>query len=430
MSDKDKLQFQLDEEKSAAFKLMEEAGESIFLTGRAGAGKSTLLTHFRQNTKKNVAVTASTGIAAINVSGQTLHSFFGFGIDITPEKAAEGCHPRRSELLKAVDTIVVDEISMVRADLLDAVDARLRFCRENDLPFGGVQMVFIGDLYQLPPVLEERDKTWFLKSYDSPYFFSARSFKNAGVKHVVLNNVYRQTEKKFIEVLNKMRIGEFSEKDLAMLNKRAKASISRRSMKGAVYLTTTNNLAENINAEELMRLKGDAKTWRGIIIGNFPTHRIPASQNLVLKVGAQVMLLNNDSQGRWVNGDIGKVAGFGDIGVQVEIAKRGTHTLTTHRWDSIEFAYNERLKKTESVVKGSYYQYPLKLAWAVTIHKSQGQTFDKVVIDLGKGAFAPGQAYVALSRCTSLGGLTLRQPIRKDDVFVDEPVARFMNGAV
>jgi len=429
VSDKNKPQFRLDEEKSSAFKLMEETGESIFLTGRAGAGKSTLLTHFRQNTKKSVAVTASTGIAAINVSGQTLHSFFGFGIDITPEKAAEGCHPRRGELIKSVDTIVIDEISMVRADLLDAVDARLRVCRENDSPFGGVQMIFMGDLYQLPPVLEEKDKSWFSKLYDSPYFFSARSFKNAGVKQVVLNNVYRQTEKKFIDVLNKIRVGEFSEKDLAMLNKRVKSSISRKALKGVVYLTTTNNLAESINTEELTRLKGEARARQGIIIGNFPSHRIPAAQNLILKVGAQVMLLNNDSQGRWVNGDIGTVVGFGDIGVEVEITKRGTHTLTTHRWDNVEFAYNDRLKKMESVVRGSYYQYPLKLAWAVTIHKSQGQTFDKVVIDLGKGAFAPGQAYVALSRCTSLGGLTLRQPVRREDVFIDEPVASFMSGA-
>ena len=362
MPDEGKPQFRLDEEKSSAFKMMEETGESIFLTGRAGAGKSTLLTHFREHTKKNVAVTASTGIAAINVSGQTLHSFFGFGIDITPEKAAESCHPRRSELIKAVDTVIIDEISMVRADLLDAVDARLRFCRENNSPFGGVQMVFMGDLYQLPPVLEEKDKAWFLKSYESPYFFSARSFKNAGVRHVVLNNVYRQTEKKFIDVLNKIRVGEFSEKDLAMLNKRVKTSISRKALKGAVYLTTTNNLAESINAEELMRLKGEARARQGILIGSFPLQRIPTVQNLVLKVGAHWMLLRNDSQGRWVNGDMGVVVGFGDIGVEVEITKRGTHTLTTHRWDNVEFAYNDRLKKMESVVRGSYYQYLRRLS--------------------------------------------------------------------
>ena len=432
------MKLRLNKEKRAAFDLIENTNNNVFLTGRAGSGKSTLLKYLREKTKKKMATLGSTGIAAINVGGQTVHSFFGFGIDITPDKAKNKSDFRRKSLIEKLERIFIDEVSMVRADLLDSVDAYLRANKNKNLPFGGVQMILMGDLYQLPPVVTERDKEWFYKIYDSPYFFSAHSFKELNAKYIALEKVFRQKEKDLIRILNDIRLGRSSAKDLEILNTRVRPFSSPEEMDCTVYLASTNNLADRVNSEQLSRLAGKTFNFNGLISGCFPENSLPAPKMLALKEGAQVMMANNDQYGLWVNGDIGKVVSIKESGgsptsVTVDIAGRGEYVLYQHQWDVVEFQYNEAAKRVETAVKGSYSQYPVKLAWAVTIHKSQGKTFDKVVIDLGKGAFAPGQTYVALSRCTSLDGLILRRPLSSQDIFTDEKIAEFtrqMEGSV
>lgn len=423
------MKLRLNKEKKEAFELIEKTNSNVFLTGRAGSGKSTLLKFLKEKTKKKTVVLAPTGIAAINVGGQTIHSFFGFGTDITPEKARNKIDFRRRFFIESLERIIFDETSMIRADLLDSVDANLRANKKKDLPFGGVQMVFMGDLYQLPPVVTEADKEWFFKIYDSPYFFSANSFRSIDVKYVALEKVFRQKEKSLIKILNAIRLGETKPNDLAVLNAHVKPFSSPDEMEGTVYLTTTNNLADRINAEQLAKLPGKTFVLNGLTMGDFPETSFPSPRILYLKEGAQVMMVNNDSLGLWVNGDIGKIISIkeasGIYSIRVDMPGRGQYDLYQHQWDLVEFKFNEKEKRVETAVRGSYRQYPLKLAWAVTIHKSQGKTFDKVVIDLGRGAFAPGQTYVALSRCTSLDGLTLRRPITSADIFTDEKIAEF-----
>lgn len=424
------MKLRLNEEKKAAFDLIENTNHNVFLTGRAGSGKSTLLKYLKEKTKKKMVVLGSTGIAAINVGGQTIHSFFGFGIDITPEKAKNKFDFRRKNLMRSLERIFIDEISMVRADLLDSIDAYLRAARGNNLPFGGVQMVLMGDLYQLPPVVTEQDKEWFYKIYESPYFFSAHSFKAMNAKYIALEKVFRQKEKDLVRILNDIRLGKSSAKDLEILNTRVRPFSSPEEMEGTVYLATTNKLADAVNNEQLAKLSSKVFNFTGVISGRFPENNVPAPTMLALKEGAQVMMVHNDQDGFWVNGDVGKVLSIKENGgvfiIRVEIAGRGEYDLCQHRWDMVEFQYNEAAKRVETAVKGSYSQYPVKLAWAVTIHKSQGKTYDKVVIDLGKGAFAPGQTYVALSRCTSLDGLILRRPLTSQDIFTDDKIAEFI----
>ncbi len=410
---------------------MEDTGKSVFITGRAGTGKSTLLNYFRQTTGKKVVILAPTGVAALNVRGQTIHSFFRFKPDITPEKVKKLRFDNDNKnIYKKLDTIVIDEISMVRADLLDCVD---KFLRLNgpmfDRPFGGLQMIFIGDLYQLPPVVTGAEKKAFTGIYETPYFYSAAVFNAMEAEFVELEKVYRQHDEAFIDLLNSIRNRSITEEGLNLLNQRYIPDFKPRPGDFYVYLTTTNALADEINNKELAKLKGKPHTFTGLIEGEFGNEYLPTLVDLNVKPGSQVMMLNNDARGRWVNGSIGKITRIiqtrnEDPIIVVDLKNGETVDVTPHTWEVFRFFAEEGELRSEVI--GSFTQYPLTLAWALTIHKGQGKTFDRVIIDIGKGTFAHGQTYVALSRCTTLNGIVLKQPILKKHIWTDRKVVDFL----
>lgn len=410
---------------------MERTQENIFLTGRAGTGKSTLLRHFQTHSAKKLVVLAPTGVAAINVDGQTIHSFFGFAPGITVDDAGRR-HSRRSAFFKEIEAIVIDEISMVRADLLDCVDQFLRANgRNKKLPFGGVQMIFIGDLYQLPPVVGGGEEAIFETAYESPYFFSAHSFQSLDIHCVELKDVHRQSDPEFIAVLDALRISRVEDGHLEIINQRVVDEQFDFSDDAYVYLVPTNGAASTINNAKLGQIQSGAFISEGVVAGDFFARELPTESRLFLKRGAQVMLLNNDQRGRWVNGDVGFIEDIkkdadGTLIVDVRLSDGTVHAVERHTWEKIKYIYNKDAKKIESQRVGSFAQYPLRLAWALTIHKAQGKTFDKMIIDFGHGTFAHGQAYVALSRCRSLDGLWLVRPLEKRHAFIDRRVENFM----
>lgn len=408
---------------------MENSQKNVFVTGKAGTGKSTLLDYFRKTTKKKIAVLAPTGVAAVNILGQTIHSFFGFRPDITLQKIKR---VNRAGLYRALDAVVIDEISMVRADLLDCVDKFLRLNGKNqERPFGGIQMIFFGDLYQLPPVVTGKEKEIFKTHYKSQYFFDAKAFENFRMDFIELEKIYRQKDEKFIELLNSIRNNSATEKELALLNRRVDAAFETKPGEFYIQLATLNEMANKKNEVELAKLKTRLFAYKGGIKGNFDLQYLPCEIELKLKVGSQIMLLNNDSQGRWINGSVGKIvdiekSGTGNPAIIVELRNGQKAEVEPYTWKIFQLEYNQNAKALESRTIGSFTQYPLKLAWAVTIHKSQGKTFDKVIIDIGKGTFAHGQMYVALSRCTSLDGIVLKKPIEKKHILMDWRIVKFL----
>jgi len=421
-----------------AYDCLENGSGNIFITGKAGTGKSTLLQYFRDHTVKNVAVLAPTGVAAVNIKGQTIHSFFRFKPDITPERA-RAIKIRRTQkaLYQKVDTIVIDEVSMVRADLLDCIDTFLRLHGKNRMePFGGVQLVFVGDLYQLPPVVPHNEQGIFKDVYSSPYFFDSniyRELNNSGqhprrFQIIELKKIYRQKEEDFIKLLGTIRNKTATEVHLEALNKRYIPLFTPAEDDFYIYLTTTNVVADRVNLQRLTELKTDPYSHEGTVTGKFDSKNLPTHQILNLKIGAQVMLLNNDPGGRWINGSIGKIIGILEEGkiIGVELSDGQLVEVTPFQWDMFRFFFNEDSEALESESVGSFKQYPLRLAWAVTIHKSQGKTFGKVIVDMGGGAFAHGQTYVALSRCTNFEGLVLKRPILKRHILLDDDVVKFM----
>ena len=407
---------------SDAFDLLENTRSNVFLTGKAGTGKSTFLHFFREATKKNIAVVAPTGVAALNVGGQTIHSFFrlkpGF-IDVVALK------PTRSRVLKELELLIIDEISMVRADVFDGIDQSLRLARKNDKPFGGVQLCVIGDLFQLPPVVSREEKAFFAQYYPSPFFFCAKAFEAANFTPIQFNTIHRQNDGVFIRILNVIRAGTCTAADLEMLNKRL--SPKATPAPGTLVLTTTNAIADGINETKLAKLVGAVHSYEGKISGDFGMKgvRLPASEELIVKVGAQVMFVKNDSEGRWVNGTIGIVQKLGADKISVSIGD-ALHEVEAEKWKTIGYEFSEEQGKIVEKTLGTYTQFPLTLAWAITIHKSQGKTLERVIIDLGSGAFAAGQLYVALSRCKSLSGIALKQPVTPADIRCDAQVIAFM----
>jgi len=414
-----------------ALEIMEGTDKNAFITGRAGTGKSTLLEYFRNNTKKNVVLLAPTGVAALNVKGQTIHSFFRFKPGITPDRVKRLHSSKDSEsVYHKLDIIVIDEISMVRADLLDCVDRFLRLNGpEADKPFGGIQMAFIGDLYQLPPVVTSSEKEVFQSLYETPYFYGARVFDFLEMEFVELEKIYRQHDEQFITLLNGIRNNSITEERLELLNRRYQPEFEPPPDDFYIYLTTTNKLAEEINSRRLAALRDRLCTFTGRIEGNFGQEYLPTKIDLQCKVGAQAMMLNNDTGGRWVNGSIGKIIDItqnrkGEDIIIAELADSDEVEITPFTWEIYRFFVDGGQLQSETV--GKFTQYPLMLAWAVTIHKGQGKTFDRVIIDIGSGTFAHGQMYVALSRCTTLEGIILKKLALKKHIWTNYQVMDFL----
>ena len=422
---------EINEDFKRAIEVVENSDKNLFITGKAGTGKSTFLSFLRENIKKEIAVLAPTGVAAVNIKGQTVHSFFNFKPDITPHKVKE-LKPKNPQLYKKVDTIIIDEISMLRADLLDCIDIFLKLHgRKKNKPFGGIQMLFIGDLYQLPPVVTYRESDIFKEFYKTPYFFDAEVFDKCEFEFVEFEKVYRQQDVGFLHILNAIRNNTVTDEDLKKLNKRVMPDFVPPEEEYYIYLTTTNRMAEKINSEKLSKIKGKEFKYYGFIDGQFNESELPTVQELTIKIDSQVMLLNNDSKGRWINGDIGRIVEIEkrktepDI-IFVELTKGNIVEITPFTWEMYEFKYDSKRRKILSEVVGQFIQYPLKLAWAITIHKSQGLTFDRVIIDLGRGTFSHGQLYVALSRCKSLDGLILKKPVTKKHILLDRRIVKFL----
>lgn len=425
------LQIEINQKFKQALTLMEKGTPGpLFITGKAGTGKSTLLDYWRNLTKKAVVVLAPTGVAAVNVNGETIHSFFNFKPETVPEDArriAQRERKRRAKLFSALEAIVIDEISMVRADLLDCVDVFLQTILKNPSPFGGKQMIFFGDLYQLPPVTQNKDRKIFQTVYASPYFFDAQVMKRCQLQLIELDKIYRQKDDFFINILNGLRTNTITEKDLKIINQRVREDINPYTQeKGVVYLTTTNKLAEQINRARLEKLPGKSCFFEAAIEGRFEEKFLPTSKILELKKGAQIILLNNDGQGRWINGTLGEIIGFSGKGIKVKLDNNSEVLVKPHRWEIFETFFDNKKKTLAKKVLGAFIQFPLKLAWALTIHKSQGKTFDKVIIDLSGGTFAGGQTYVALSRCRTLEGIILKKPLKKSNVFTDWRIAKYL----
>ncbi len=422
------LDIELNEKFLESLSLMENSYKNIFITGRAGTGKTTLLDCFRKITKKKIAVLAPTGVAALNVNGQTIHSFFRFQPDITLNSVK---YLINQKMYGVIDAVIIDEISMVRADLLDCIDKFLRLNgKDENKPFGGVQMIFIGDLYQLPPIVKEKESEIFQKHYKSRYFFDSKVFDKISLEFIELEKIYRQKDQKFINLLNAVRNRSVTEDDIDEINKRVDPSFEPSNDEFYINLTTTNELSNMINEKELSKIEAKLFSFKGEIKGKFDKSSFPTEIDLKIKVGSQVMLLNNDSGHRWVNGTIGKVIDIKkdkkEEVIVLELLNGNNVNVSKHTWDIYKLYYDAQKKSLDSDTIGSFTQYPLRLAWAVTIHKGQGKTFDKVIIDIGHGTFAHGQVYVALSRCTSLNGIILKKPIRKNHIFMDWKITDFL----
>jgi hypothetical protein len=416
----------LSREQQSLFEKLEKTTSHIFVTGKAGTGKSLLLQYFRQNTSKRNAVVAPTGVAALNVEGQTIHSFFKIAPAFVP-KSNIPLDSKTAELLRNIDTLVIDEISMVRADLMDGIDFLLRKARSNKSPFGGVQIVMFGDLHQLPPVVSDRElQQYFLENHGGYYFFHADAWRSVPMEIYELRTIFRQKDQKFKEILNAIRNGKAGSELLTVLNARCGHTAP---LEGAVTLVTTNKSAFDINHRRLAGLAGKAYEFKAEITGNLEPSAYPTEEVLTLKKGAQVMLLKNDTQKRWVNGTLGVIHSVSEEEIKVDIDGE-VHKVDKNVWNKIRYFYNKESGQVEEEVVSAFIQFPLRLAWAITVHKSQGQTYQSAVVDMGWGAFAHGQTYVALSRCASLDGLYLKRQITPRDVMVDPAVVDFMSKAV
>ena len=436
------MDFQLDtnnKEFQDALQLITHTRQSVFLTGKAGTGKSTFLKYICNHTKKKYVVLAPTGIAAINAGGVTLHSFFKlpFRPMLPDDPDLSLSHGRIFEFFKypkekrkiiaEVDLIIIDEISMVRADIIDCVDRILRVYSGNmRLPFGGKQLLFVGDVFQLEPVVPSDQKEILSLFYASPFFFSARVIKDINLVPIELQKVYRQTDSVFINILDRIRNNAARKQELDTLNGRYFPSFEPQNEDMYITLATRRDQVDFINEKKLAELPGEEYVSVGKIEGDFPESSLPTQLNLSIKEQAQVIFIDNDYERRWVNGTIGMVSGIDENGNVYVLLESGVeHLVEPTSWRNYKYKYNEKEKRIEEEIVGTFEQLPIRLAWAITVHKSQGLTFSRVVVDLTGGVFAGGQTYVALSRCTSLEGLVLKSKISSRDIFIRKEIVEF-----
>ena len=411
---------------------------SVFMTGKAGTGKSTFLKYITATTRKKHVVLAPTGIAAVNAGGQTLLSFFHLPLkplmpddpEFAPDRLSKRMKYSKQfvKLLKELELISIDEISMVRADVIDFIDKLLRhYCRNNHRPFGGKQLLMVGDVFQLEPVVTSQAREILRHAYGNFYFFSARVFAEFDLVPIELRKVYRQSDAEFVGMLDRVRSGNPDADDLRRINARVRAATDDS---GCMTMTiaTRREIVDHINESHLEALPDKAITFTAEVKDDFPESSFPTDRYLTLKKGAQVVFIRNDPEGRWVNGTIGHIYELKPTELQVVLEDGDIHTIEPEVWNNVEYSYDEKERKVIETVKGSFRQYPVKLAWALTIHKSQGLTFSHIIIDVGPGAFTGGQSYVALSRCTSLEGITMASPLRPSDIYVSQAVQQFALG--
>ena len=416
-------------EQQMAFDLVKKTNKSLFITGKAGTGKTTFIKLIRKEIDKNFLLLAPTGIAAVNVGGQTMHSFFGFPMQAIGPHTEIKLSQDNEALLREVDTIIVDEASMVRSDMVDGMDRCLRMVFHTNMAFGGKQVIFVGDLFQLPPVVKEgtADAEMLHDLYGAglPFFYKAFVLKRMNLPKIEFQKVYRQSDEDFLNILNKMRNGEIKDGDLELLNEHVANDDTERDF--SVTVTPFKYMAENINDEKLNAIEGEEFCYQATIVDDFKPNDAPVLETLKLKVGAQVIFCHNNPTAGYMNGTIGKVSKLKENQICVMLENGIEITVEKFTWQNMQSKYNRETRKMETEVVGAFTQYPLKLAWAITIHKSQGMTFDRMQFDLTRGTFQAGQAYVAVSRLRSLDGLTLSNPIRPHHVTQNQEVRAFAN---
>lgn len=416
------------------FNKIENSRQSFFITGKAGTGKSTFIQYFAQQSKKNIMLTAFTGIAAINVGGQTIHSFFRFPLKpLMPEDDEIPLFrefTQKYKIIQKIDTVIIDEVSMLRSDLLEAIDFSLRSNGgDPQKPFGGKQIIFVGDVFQLPPITDNTDEVerfLFSEEYRSEYFFDSQAYKKLSPIYFEFQISHRQKDDlPFVNLLDRIRVCDVDDRILESINGRFIPDFKPKNEDFIVTLTSVNALANAENSKKLTELNYPGFSFEASIIGEFKSERYPTQKTLELKRFAQVILIKNDPAGRWVNGTIAKIDFLTKDIIEIRLQNGDRHRLQKVTWDNRKYKYNRDKKKITSEVVGTFTQYPIKLAWAITIHKSQGLTFDNLIIDLGTGAFVNGQVYTALSRCRTLNGIVLKRKIRKEDIISDRRVITF-----